>query len=340
MYYATTTAAGLQTLGEEYCDIMQLTQLPAGSSSSTQQAQGMPSAQVRVLLTLLQSLGPAVLTRLTASLDRASDEGRLQYDPTGFDDSDDTQHGSSHGLAYQQQDLQQQDLQQASSSTQRSMRQLLQQVQSSLQQVQQQLAPHWPSIKSWLVFAARVHLAVFYLHGNYYEWSKRLLGVRYTSISPSKEQRASYRFLGYLLVAQLVITGAMQARSQLASAQEAVGSGGSSTEQSQGTAGSHAASKHAVLLPDPFPQPAAGNKPAEASRSGLGASTPASTGSLGGSRQCPLCLSVRSHPTCTPCGHVFCWQCIAQWCLEKPECPLCRTNVVSSQLVCLYHSDL
>jgi peroxin-10 len=219
------------------------------------------------------------------------------------------------------------------------MRQLLQHVQRSLQQVQQQLAPHWPNIKSWLVFAARVHLAAFYLHGNYYEWGKRLLGVRYTSISSSKEQRASYRFLGYLLVAQLGITGAMQAHSQLASAKEAASSS-SSTEQSQSTGGSHAASKHAVLLPDPFQQPAASDQPAEACRSGLGASTAASTGSLGGSKQCPLCLSVRSHPTCTPCGHVFCWQCIAQWCLEKPECPLCRTGVVSSQLVCLYHSDL
>ena len=41
-------------------------------------------------------------------------------------------------------------------------------------------------------------------------------------------------------------------------------------------------------------------------------------------RKCTLCLEEMEDPSVTTCGHVFCWTCISDWCREKPECPLCR----------------
>lgn len=41
-------------------------------------------------------------------------------------------------------------------------------------------------------------------------------------------------------------------------------------------------------------------------------------------RKCTLCLEPMKEPSVTTCGHLFCWTCICDWCREKPECPLCR----------------
>jgi len=41
-------------------------------------------------------------------------------------------------------------------------------------------------------------------------------------------------------------------------------------------------------------------------------------------RKCTLCLEPMKDPSVTTCGHLFCWTCICDWCREKPECPLCR----------------
>ena len=45
-------------------------------------------------------------------------------------------------------------------------------------------------------------------------------------------------------------------------------------------------------------------------------------------RKCTLCLEELRDPAATQCGHVFCWDCIGDWIREKPECPLCRREAL------------
>ncbi|XP_057323301.1 peroxisome assembly protein 10-B [Microplitis mediator] len=52
--------------------------------------------------------------------------------------------------------------------------------------------------------------------------------------------------------------------------------------------------------------------------------------------KCQLCFSTKPSAV-TPCGHLFCWNCLAEWVRVQSQCPSCREHVTSSRIVPLHN---
>jgi peroxin-10 len=316
LYLGLTTLIGNRTLGEEYCDIVQVD----GETGR------LPALGRRAGYILSCILGPYVLGRILPAFRkriRAKLEANLKW------------HARQRARA--------QHRAKESGSNKPISTPLAARIQNYILQNLDTITSPSP------VYA--ISLATFYFAGSYYHLSKRIWNLRYifTRQVQESDQRMGYEVLGVLLILQMAVQAYLHLQNTMSptpnNTQPSFGVGiGTSALVGGGAEVSldpNAYSANNALLFDaststttpPTELQKWTNTPtAEKPRYELNDDeTMAWIGE--NNRKCTLCLEGMKDPSVTTCGHVFCWTCISDWAREKPECPLCRQSCLAQHIL-------
>ncbi|KAF2262527.1 hypothetical protein CC78DRAFT_315644 [Lojkania enalia] len=305
LYLGLTTLIGNRTLGEEYCDIIQV----EGENSR------LPALGRRAGYILSCILGPYLLGRILPVFRRrirAKLEANLRW--------------------YARLQTKAQQLEKGRSKAASSP--LGARVQHYILQNLETLTSPSP------IYA--LSLATFYFSGSYYHLSKRIWNLRYifTRHVSESDQRVGYEVLGVLLALQMAVQAYLHIQNTMTRDTLSTGTLGAGV----GTMAAIGGGVEVSLDPNAYSTNNAllfesGNAAAAPTDLQKWTHTPSSDKPryeldnestmpwiAGGNRKCTLCLEPMKDPSVTTCGHVFCWVCISDWAREKPECPLCRQN--------------
>mmetsp|Transcript_8443 Transcript_8443/g.16812 ORF Transcript_8443/g.16812 Transcript_8443/m.16812 type:complete len:423 (+) Transcript_8443:85-1353(+) len=184
---------------------------------------------------------------------------------------------------------------------------------------------------SWSEFLYKVHLAIFYLRGTFYELPKRLAGFQYVFSRVPKSDRPSYRILGWFILAQLAIEAAPAVRHSF---QTLLFSWGVLAKRPNESGEGDANSKDRDEIVPSLPTADSASQDLEDLDLVVLRDKKHERGME--HIKCGICLSPVENGACPPCGHMYCYEHIVEAVAVKSECPLCRQACTPSDIMCVY----
>eukprot|EP01016_Furgasonia_blochmanni_P007212 TRINITY_DN12888_c0_g1_i1.p1 TRINITY_DN12888_c0_g1~~TRINITY_DN12888_c0_g1_i1.p1 ORF type:complete len:322 (-),score=56.75 TRINITY_DN12888_c0_g1_i1:485-1450(-) len=173
------------------------------------------------------------------------------------------------------------------------------------------LSRHMPDPQGLLNLVFRVHLCAFFIKGDFLQLARRLLGMKYFFTRKPQDHRIQYNKIGYIMLIQLTIEFILFIVNIVRDHRL--------TYQRRRSFDRFSASR-----------PQLNKVLAEKTNGGQAADIKQTENSC---LLCNLCYDMVKYASATPCGHIFCWECILKSCLNKPECPTCRQTCKPNKIV-------